>query len=79
MVDLVGLQIDTRYFSVLRANIIQQCVHTLAQNVRSHGHGNDAAVTDIGTEGCTDLCFREGLSAEIPLHEFFTGLGYGFY
>ena len=38
-----------------------------------------AAVTDIGTECCTDLCFREGLSAEIPLHEFFTGLGYGFH
>ena len=38
-----------------------------------------ALLTDIGTEGCTDLCFREGLSAEIPLHEFFTGLGYGFH
>ena len=79
MIDLVGLHIDTGYFSIFRAweifnNIIKQCIHTLTKNIGAHRHGNDASVTHIGAQCRSDLCFRKSFAAKITFHHFFTRL-----
>ena len=84
MIDLTGLVVNACNLTVLRArevldDVVKQRVNALAQNARTHGHGNDRTIANADAQCGTDLSLGEFLTAKITLHHLFTGLCYGFH